>query len=138
MSPSWQLHLAHIDVSLHGRRLQPLPLENVAGTHQLRFKDRIELGTPMAAETADIEVGVRLTYPDRTVVQVAMRPSRERREAGALIDLLPSWSAQPRSEVEGRLQIAGITVDQTPIFLSRVATQPHRPAQRFLPTSQGK
>ncbi|MDH3717130.1 MAG: hypothetical protein OES79_03320 [Planctomycetota bacterium] len=123
MSPAWQLHLAHVDVSLQGRQLHARPLENVAGAHQLRFAERFEFGGPLAMKSDDVSVEVRFTYPDRTVVQVTIGPDRRQQDIASMIALVQTPASHTRTAATGMLKVAGIAVNDTPIPLTHVAAR---------------
>ncbi|NIP87365.1 MAG: hypothetical protein GTO03_18160, partial [Planctomycetales bacterium] len=124
MSPAWQLHLAQVDVSLQGRPLQALPVENVAGAHQLRFADRFEFGSPLAAQPDTLHVQLRFRYPDQTVVQVTVQPERQPPELAAIRGRVPLQVSSPRPTNVGSLKVAKIAVNDTPIPLQRVSRSP--------------
>jgi hypothetical protein len=123
MSPAWQLHLAHVDVSLQGRKLHARPVETVAGAHQLRFAERFEFGGPLAMKSDDVSVEVRFTYPDRTVVQVTIGPGRRQQDIASMIALVPLTAADTRTASTGMLKVASIAVNDTPIPLTQVAAR---------------
>ncbi len=123
MSPAWQLHLAHVDVSVQGHKLQARPLEHLGGGHQLRFAERFEFGGPLALKSEDVSVDVRFTYPDRTVVQVTVQPDRRPQDMASRIGLVSVPSANAHPPATGLLKVAGISVNDTPIPLTQVAAR---------------
>jgi len=80
MAPSWQLHLARVDVSYDGQSLTPVPVEQVNGAHQLRFAGRYDFGGPSDGPQPDKTVAVKFTYPDSTIVNVTLKPHEQERE----------------------------------------------------------
>ena len=121
MSPTWQLHLAQVDVAVQGQKLQPRPIENVGGIHELRFADRFEFGGPLVNQSEDIDVDVRFTYPDQTVVQVTLQRDPQRQDVTSLVGLLPASTPGTRTTGGRFLKVTKIAVNDTPIPLTQVA-----------------
>ncbi len=122
MAPAWQLHLARVDISVQGRPLQPVQGTIVAGRHQFRFANRFEFGTPLAAPNEGIDVGVRFTYPDQTVIHITMNSDDQNEESVATISQLPA-NTRNGTGSDNALQIAKIMVDETPISLTHLASR---------------
>ena len=83
MSPTWQLHLARVDLLLNGKPLQPVPVERVDGLHQLRYSGQFASGGLLNSQPEKANIAIRFTYPDETVVNVTFQPNRSGNEGGA-------------------------------------------------------
>ncbi len=116
MSPAWQLHLARLDVAYNGQVLQPVPVEKVGQTHQLRFTGRFS-GRGYGRELAPVTV--TFTYPDQTVVSVTLEAKRSPSDGNSMIGLLnPRQAVQRVSSTATKLTVASALVDQTSILFT--------------------
>ncbi len=76
VSPAWQLHLASMQVFYDDQPLGRPQIATQNGQYQLRFAGKDDWGAPFEAPRKDLAFKVQMTYPDRTVVTLMLRPDQ--------------------------------------------------------------
>lgn len=107
LSPAWQLHLARVEVLSRGQRLQPAPVERVAESYQLRYP----LGSSNTG--GDGSISVRFTYPDETLVEVALQSGEATTGHTPALGFLPLRTSATRST--GALKVSSVSINNTRI-----------------------
>ena len=74
VSPAWQLHLASMQVFYDDQPLGRPQIATQNGQYQLRFAGKDDWGAPFEAPRQNLAFKVQMTYPDRTVVTLMLRP----------------------------------------------------------------
>lgn len=132
MSPAWQLHLARVDVQYRGRTLPPVPVERLAEGHQLRFPGRFDFASgPNSPD--DAVVVVNFTYPDQTVLQIAMQPDMPREDYRFPLGRIPTFTAATRGGSGSSLKVTSVTVNNARIALTNSSAMQPAPAPESYP-----
>ncbi len=76
VSPMWQLHLASMQVFYDDQPLGRPQIATQNGQYQLRFAGKDDWGAPFEAPHKNLAFKVQMTYPDRTVVTLMLRPDQ--------------------------------------------------------------
>lgn len=107
---AWQLHLAKVAVYADGVRLADPQVFQGRGFHDLKFALNGEWSPPFQ-KGAGSEIRMELTYPDETVIQLALQRSAEpATERSPLISFAPAQTS---------LRIADIRIGGEPLSLNR-------------------
>jgi hypothetical protein len=143
-SSSWMFHLATIRVYHHGVELAGPEITSSNGHYQLRFTADSDWGNPLDPTSRAQEFELRLTYPDRTDVQLVLAPNSD---LGTAADGLGAPARAVTSRMSGgtTLRIAKIVVEEAkPMDAVRglegagVATTPVSAVDIPLPPRLGK
>ena len=81
VSPAWQLHLASMQVFYDDQPLGRPQIATQNGQYQLRFAGKDDWGAPFEAPHKNLAFKVQMTYPDRTVVTLMLRPDQANQAA---------------------------------------------------------
>ncbi len=76
VSPAWQLHLASMQVFYDDQPLGRPQIATQNGQYQLRFAGKDDWGAPFESPHKNLAFKVQMTYPDRTVVTLMLRPDQ--------------------------------------------------------------
>jgi hypothetical protein len=81
-SSTWQLHLASLTVVYDGQELANPEVTAGNGFYQLRYTGRFEWGNPLGSLPPAVRFDVKLTYPDQTVIRLALQPGAAESSTG--------------------------------------------------------
>ena len=126
VSPSWQLHLASMQVYYGDQSLGRPQIASHNGQYQLRFVGKGDWGAPFEAPRKNLAFTVQMTYPDRTVVKLTLRPDQAAQSSVASRPLFNRTASGVATT--GTMKIADVQIGE-----QRIALNP--PARPDTPTS---
>ncbi|SFJ05852.1 tetratricopeptide repeat protein [Planctomicrobium piriforme] len=71
----WQLHLARLDAFQDGKKLNDPQVQGGKGYYDLRYASHGDRAFPLGPQTSPKELTLVFTYPDETVVRLALQPN---------------------------------------------------------------
>jgi hypothetical protein len=74
-SPAWMLHIATIEVRYNDEVLVSPEVTAGNNSYQLRYSGRFEWGNPLGTSSPPQAFDVHVSYPDGTVIQLALEPT---------------------------------------------------------------
>ncbi len=126
VSPAWQLHLASMQVYYEDQSLGNPQIASHNGQYQLRFVGKDDWGAPFEAPHKNLAFTVQMTYPDRTVVKLTLRPDQV---APSAIASRPLFSRTASGvATTGTMKIADVQIGEQRIALGS-------PARLEIPTT---
>ncbi len=133
VSPAWQLHLATMQVSYEDQSLGRPHITSSNGQYQLRFAGKNDWGAPFEAPRKNLAFTVQMTYPDRTVVKLTLRPDPA---AQAALASRPLFSRTVSGVMTtGTMKIADVQIGEQRIALGPTA-RPDAPAPTRVETAK--
>ena len=125
VSPSWQLHLASMQVYYGDQSLGRPQIASHNGQYQLRFVGKGDWGAPFEAPRKNLAFTVQMTYPDRTVVKLTLRPDQAAQSSLASRPLFSRTASGVATT--GTMKIAAVQIGEQRIALG-TPTRPDTPA----------
>ncbi|MFV0443845.1 MAG: tetratricopeptide repeat protein [Planctomycetaceae bacterium] len=113
LSPTWQLHLARLDVAYRGQRLQPSPVERANDGYQIRYSVASSNGSTTGnTNSSGGPVNVRFVYPDQTQIDVALQSDEVPQSGQTNIGFFPLRTSVTRG---GVMKISSVSVNNQQI-----------------------